>query len=222
MSLRTEQGVCQGLAGRIEYTLDHPSGAARGWALVLHPHSLHGGTRDNKVVTTVARACVQQGLMAIRPNFRGVGGSEGTFDAAVGETADMLACVRHVLETFPWAGASPWLLAGFSFGSAVAAQLHAELADHGLPLPARLMLIGCAVERFRYRELTVPADTVLVHGEHDEVVPLSEGTDFARAHQLPLLLVPDAGHFFHGKLLILRQIVDSALACFAAPVDPAA
>src|SRR5690606_38447608 len=107
-----------------------------------------GGTRDNKIVTTVARACVQHGLMAIRPNFRGVGASAGAFDHAAGETADMAALVEQVFQAWPQAVAGPWVLAGFSFGSAVAAQLHAELAERGLPLPARLMLIGCAVERF--------------------------------------------------------------------------
>jgi alpha/beta superfamily hydrolase len=109
------------------------------------------------------------------------------------------------------------VLAGFSFGSAVAAQLYAELADRDLPLPARLALIGCAVERFRYRPLEMPRRTLVIHGETDEVVPLSEGMDFARAHQLPLTIVPDAGHFFHGKLLILRQIIEDSLSGLACP-----
>ncbi|MBV2181918.1 MAG: alpha/beta hydrolase [Castellaniella sp.] len=212
MSLRTEQSAFQGMSGTVEYTVDHPDQSPVGWALVLHPHPLHGGTRDNKVVTTVARTCVQQGLLAIRPNFRGVGASQGVFDHAVGETADMVACVEHVFQAWPQASTGPWVLAGFSFGSAVAAQLYAELADRDLPLPARLMLIGCAVDRFRYRPLTMPAHTLMIHGEQDEVVPLAEGMDFARAHQLPVTVVPDAGHFFHGKLLVLRQIVESGLA----------
>lgn len=182
-----------------------------GWALVLHPHPLYGGTRDNKVVTTVSRACVQQGLLSIRPNFRGVGASEGTFDHAVGETADMVQCVQQVLQRWPQLAPLPWFLSGFSFGTAVAAQLQAELADQDFPAPARVMLIGCAVERFRYRPLTMPPGTIMVHGEVDEVVPLVEGMDFARAHQLPVTVIPDASHFFHGKLLILRQVVDNSL-----------
>lgn len=212
MSLRTEQWVCQGLAGTVECIVDHPDGDLVGWALVLHPHPLYGGTRDNKVVTTISRACVQQGLMCVRPNFRGVGASQGTFDRAVGETADMVRCVEQIRAAWPAAAAGPWVLAGFSFGSAVAAQLHAELADQGLPLPARLALIGCAVERFRYRPLAMPPRTLMIHGETDEVVPLPEGMDFARAHQLPMTVVPDASHFFHGKLLILRQIIEDSLA----------
>ncbi len=211
MSLRTEQGLCQGLVGDVQYTLDHPAEEPRGWALILHPHPLHGGTRDNKIVTTVGRACVQNSLLTIRPNFRGVGASAGEFDNGVGETADMLACVEHVLSSQTELADKPWVLAGFSFGSSVAAQLRAGLADRGLPLPARMMLIGSAVERFRHRAISVPADTVLVHGEVDDVVPLAECMEFAREHELPVTIVPDAGHFFHGKLLILRQLVQAWL-----------
>ncbi|CAM5192810.1 Serine hydrolase FSH domain-containing protein OS=Castellaniella defragrans OX=75697 GN=HNR28_000179 PE=4 SV=1 [Castellaniella defragrans] len=142
--------------------------------------------------------------------FPGVGASQGSFDHAVGETADMVRCVEQIRETWPKVAAGPWVLAGFSFGSAVAALLHAELADRNMPLPARLVLIGCAVERFRYRALAVPSETLLVHGETDDVVPLPEGMEFARAHQLPMTVVPDAGHFFHGKLLILREVIQGA------------
>lgn len=212
MSLRTEQWDCQGLAGVIECTVDLPDGEPLGWSLVLHPHPLYGGTRDNKVVTTIARTCVQHGLLCVRPNFRGVGRSAGSFDQAVGETADMVQCVAQVLQRWPALAARPWALAGFSFGSAVAALLRAELADRGTTLPARLALVGCAVERFRYRALAMPADTLLVHGEMDEVVPLAEAMQFARAWQLPVTVVPDASHFLHGKLLILRQIIDGWLA----------
>lgn len=211
MSVRSEPWVCQGEAGPIECLVDHPEGAPTGWALVLHPHPLYGGTRNNKVVTTVARVCQQHGLMVVRPNFRGVGASAGTFDRAVGETADMVRCVAQVLMTWPDLAAQPWVLAGFSFGSAVAAQLYAELATQGAGLPARLMLLGCAVERFRYRTVEVPADTLLIHGEHDTVVPLTEGMDFARAHDLAVTVVPDSSHFFDGKLLVLRAIVQRTL-----------
>lgn len=212
MSLRSRQSSCKGPAGNIGLAVDHPSGAPAGWALVLHPHPLHGGTRDNKVVTTVSRACTNQGFMALRPDFRGVGASEGEFDHAVGETADMLACVEHAFAAWPEAASGPWVLAGFSFGSAVAAQLYAELADRGMPLPARLILVGCAVQRFLHRPLSMPEDSIIIHGEHDEVVPLAEAMDFAREHALPVTVLPDAGHFFHGKLLQLRQVVHTAIA----------
>lgn len=211
MFLRTERIIFQGGAGAVDCVVDHPDGPPRGWALVLHPHPLYGGARENKIVTTVARACVQRGLVAVRPDFRGVGNSEGAFDQAVGETADMAALVEQFEQAYPEAAAGRWVLAGFSFGTAVAAQLYAQRAEQGVRVPERLILIGCAVERFRFREVAVPADTLLVHGESDEVVPLSEGMDFARTRDLAVTVVPDASHFFHGKLLILRQILETYL-----------
>lgn len=211
MLLHARNTTFQGAAGAVDCILDLPAAEPSGWALALHPHPLHGGTRDNKIVTTVARACVQQGLMALRPDFRGVGASAGSFDNAQGETTDMQLLVQQFIKAQPQMAGRPWVLAGFSFGTAVAAQLYAELADCGSPLPDRLILIGCAVQRFKFRPVKLPADTLLIHGEHDEVVPLHEAMDFARSHELPMIVVPDAGHFFHGKLLILREIIGSRL-----------
>lgn len=215
MQLRTEILTFRGEAGAIECALDRPVGPARGWALVLHPHPLHGGARDNKVVTTISRACVEQGMAALRPNFRGVGGSAGDFDHARGETADMLALVEQFEAEHSDIVAGPWLLAGFSFGTSVAAQLYSELAEQGRRTPDRLLLTGSAVERFRFRDVKVPEDTLLVHGEADEVVPLAEAMDFARAHDLPMVVMPDAGHFFHGRLLVLRRLVQQSLPALA-------
>lgn len=113
MSARTETLAYTGAAGRIDCAVDWPDGTPRGWALVLHPHPLQGGARENKVVTTIARACVQHGLVAVRPNFRGVGLSEGEFDKSVGETRDMLALVAQVREQHPELAQAPWVLAGF-------------------------------------------------------------------------------------------------------------
>lgn len=211
MFLRTEKIIFQGAAGAVDCVVDYPDGLPRGWALVLHPHPLYGGTRENKIVTTVARVCVEHGFMAVRPDFRGVGASAGEFDHAVGETADMAALVEQFEQSYPDAAAGAWVLAGFSFGTAVAAQLYAQRVEQGVQAPDRLILIGCAVERFRSREVSVPADTLMVHGESDEVVPLSECMDFARVRSLPVTVVPDASHFFHGKLLVLRQILQSYL-----------
>lgn len=215
MQVRTETLTFRGEAGDIECTLDRPVGEVRGWALVLHPHPLHGGSRDNKVVTTIARACVEHGMAALRPNFRGVGGSTGEFDRARGETADMLALVEQFQEQYPDLAAGQWVLAGFSFGTSVAAQLYSELAAQSLRTPDRLLLTGSAVERFRFRDVTIPEDTVLIHGEADEVVPLSEAMDFARGHGLPMIVMPDAGHFFHGRLLVLRRLVRESLCALA-------
>ncbi|MBP6458434.1 MAG: hydrolase [Pseudoxanthomonas sp.] len=212
MSARTETLAYTGAAGRIDCAVDWPDGTPRGWALVLHPHPLQGGARENKVVTTIARACVQHGLVAVRPNFRGVGLSEGEFDKSVGETRDMLALVTQVREQLPELAQAPWVLAGFSFGTAVAAQTYAALAEQGdAPLPSALMLMGPAVNRFQSHEVQVPGDTLMVHGEQDEVVPLSEAMDWARPRSIPVVVIPGASHFFHGKLLVLRELVQARL-----------
>lgn len=207
MQVRTEILTFRGEAGVIECAFDRPMGETRGWALVLHPHPLHGGTRDNKVVTTIARACVEHGLAALRPNFRGVGGSAGEFDRAQGETADMLELVGQFRAQYPDLAAGQWVTAGFSFGTAVAAQLFSELASSSQTTPNLLLLAGTAVDRFRFREVTVPENTVLIHGETDDVVPLTEAMGFARNHDLPMVVMPDAGHFFHGRLPGLKRLV---------------
>jgi len=220
MPARTEILAFNGDAGRIDCAIDWPEGPPRGWALVLHPHPLHEGTRDNKVVTTIARACVQEGYAALRPDFRGVRASAGTFDKAVGETADMIALVQQFLESHGELAQAPWVLAGFSFGTAVAAQLHGELADRGLSQPAALILTGAAVWRFKFRDVDLPADTLIVHGECDEVVPLSEVMDWAREPGVPVVVIPGATHFFHGKLLLLKDLVRTRL--LRVPSGPAA
>src|SRR3546814_8473273 len=123
------------------------------------------------------------GLVAVRPDFRGVGKSAGEFDAAVGETADMQALVEQFSQAWPQAAAGQWVLAGFSFGTAVAAQLYSVLLEQGRTTPQALILLGTAVERFRFRAVSVPEDTLLVHGELDEVVPMSEALEFARPRE---------------------------------------
>ncbi len=212
MASHIENRVFQGLAGDIDCLVESPGGAARGWALVLHPHPLHGGARENKVVTTIARACLDHGLVTVRPNFRGVGKSAGSFDSGVGETADMRALVSQFAQAWPDAAAGQWVLAGFSFGTAVGAQLYSLLREQGARTPDALILLGTAVARFRFREVAVPDDTLLVHGERDEVVPLAEVLDFARPGSLPVVVVPDASHFFHGKLVVLKRLVAQRLA----------
>ena len=200
--------ILPGSAGRIEARYQRQKTPGAPMALVLHPHSLQGGARDNKVVTTIARACLHHGLMAVRPDFRGVGASAGAFDKSIGETQDMLALVAQFRERYPDLAAQPWVLGGFSFGTSVAVGLHAGLAAAGdTRLPAALMLAGAAAQRFQPEDIAVPAHTLLVHGELDDVVPCAETLDWARARNLPLVVIPDASHFFHGKLLILRQLV---------------
>lgn len=201
MRLPTRREFVAGPAGRIECAVDVPQGAPRGVALVAHPHPLHGGSLDNKVAHTLARALVELGYVALRPNFRGVGASEGRYDEGRGEVADLAAVLAQARNEH---GDAPAVLAGFSFGAAMQAKLAQHLRDEGRP-PARMVLVGIAVNHFDAP--AVPADTLLIHGERDETVPLGAVLDWARRHDLPVIVVPGADHFFHRRLQTLRGIV---------------
>jgi len=212
MNAHTERLVITGPTGELACAVDTPAAGvpARGLALLCHPHPLHGGTLDNKVVQTLARAAVQCGWRAVRFNFRGVGGSGGAWDAGRGEVDDALAAIAH----FRAAG-EPLLLGGFSFGGFVASQAARRLAEAGTPA-AQLVLVGPAVVNFEVAP--VPAHTLVVHGEADDVVPLAAVLDWARPQALPVTVLPGAGHFFHGLLPTLRQIVVGTLQAQAAAV----
>jgi alpha/beta superfamily hydrolase len=194
--------LLNGPAGRLEAALINPAGARRGIALIAHPHSLHGGTMENKVVQTLAKAFAELGYLAGRINFRGVGGSEGVYDEGAGESEDMLALAAHLKSE---AGDLPILLAGFSFGGYVQTRVAGKLAIH------RLVLVAPAVSRFATG--TVPPDTLVIHGEADEVVPLAALLDWARPQNLPVTVLPGVGHFFHGQLPLLKKIVLDACRC---------
>ncbi|MDP4590403.1 MAG: alpha/beta hydrolase [Burkholderiaceae bacterium] len=211
MAAHTETVQFDGLAGKIDCAFDWPDEPAVGWALVLHPNPAQGGTRDNKVVTTMARACVQQKLVAVRPNFRGIGLSEGEFDHGQGEMLDMAALVEQFRVRYPELAAGQWVLGGFSFGTSIGLQLYAQWQTQSRPLPNLVILAGSAALRFRHFASAVPADALVIHGEQDDVVPLSEVLDWARPLDIPITVIPDAGHFFHGKLLILRQLLQTRL-----------
>ncbi len=191
-----ERLVVDGPAGALATDLNDPGEPRRGIALIAHPNPVQGGTKNNKVVTTLAKTFFGLGYVAIRPNFRGVGESRGSFDQGIGETEDILAVARYATSRF---GDLPLLLAGFSFGAFVQTRV-AQV------LPAeRLVLVGPAVNRFP--AATVPSDTLVIHGEVDDVVPLAAVLDWARPQQLPLVVVPGGEHFFHGRLHVLAQIV---------------
>lgn len=194
MRASTRRHLVAGPAGRIECAVDGPDGPARGVALIAHPHPLFGGTLDNKVVQTLARAFVELGYEAWRPNFRGVGQTEGTHDEGRGELEDLAAVAEHV-------GSGKLVLAGFSFGAALQAQLSERVRAE------RLVLVGVAVTRLSVPK--VAPDTLVIHGENDDTVPLAAVLDWARPQELPVVLVPGADHFFHRKLHILRIIVQS-------------
>ena len=211
MPAYTETTTFDGLAGVIDCALDWPDGTPTGWALILHPNPAQGGTRDNKVVTTIARACVQHGLLAIRPNFRGIGDSGGAFDHGKGELLDMAALVEQFRVRYSEIAALPWVLGGFSFGTSIAVQLYAKWDRLQKNLPNIVVLTGSAAMRFRHSDVKAPEDALVIHGEVDEVVPLAEVMDWARPLGMPIVVIPEAGHFFHGKLLILRQLVQTRL-----------
>jgi uncharacterized protein len=192
MRAATRRASVAGPAGRIDCAVDEPAGAARGVALIAHPHPLFGGTLDNKVVQTLARAFVELGYAAWRPNFRGVGASEGVHDEGRGEVEDLAAVLRHT-------GAPKAVLAGFSFGAAMQARLAAQVGAE------RVVLVGVAVTK--YQLPAVPKGTLAIHGEADETIPLAAMLDWARPQELPVLVVPGADHFFHHKLPALKIAV---------------
>ena len=187
-----------GPAGQLEVMLHLPDSEPVAIAVVAHPLPTMGGTMDNKVVTTLAKTFAELGFATLRFNFRGVGASEGVFDSGNGEVEDALAVVQHALDAF---GPLPLILAGFSFGAYVAARA----AQHIHPQPHKLVLIAPAVGRFAMPN--VPHNTLAVHGEQDEVIPLSDALDWARPQHLPIVVFPEAGHFFHGRLNQLKQLV---------------
>ena len=191
-----ERLLIDGPAGKIEIDINDPGSSRRGIALIAHPDPVQGGTKDNKVVTTLARTFFSLGYVAIRPNFRGVGASEGVHDGGRGETDDLLAVAGYAKRRF---GELPVLLAGFSFGGFVQTRVAQRAAA------LRLVLVGPAVNRFPAQ--AVPRNTLVIHGEYDEVVPLAAVLDWARPQNLPVVVVPGCGHFFHGQLGVLSQIV---------------
>ena len=196
MSGAGERVFIDGAAGRIETVLERPAGAPRGAALVAHPHPLYGGTLDNKVVQTLARTFVELGYVALRPNFRGVGASEGVHDEGRGETEDLLRVAAHAKENL---GDLPLVLAGFSFGAAVQTQVAQRTSPH------RVVLVGVAVGRFPSE--AVPSDSIVIHGERDETVALAKVLDWARPQELPVVVIPGADHFFHLRLSLIKNIV---------------
>ena len=184
----------------VEAVLENAEGVAKGLAVVAHPHPLYGGTMDNKVVQTLARAFVQSGWNCLRFNFRGVGASEGVYDEGQGETQDLLMLIEQC------APAGPLALAGFSFGAFVAAQALQALWPSSRV--HKTILVGTAVPKFPAPAL--PADAhnqaLVVHGEQDDTVALAGVMDWARPQQLPITVVPGGGHFFHGQLPLLKSL----------------
>lgn len=205
MNAHTQRFTIAGMAGLLECALDLPDADAfaspRGIALVGHPHPLFGGTMDNKVAQTLARTFVALGYATARMNFRGVGKSEGTHDEGRGETDDMALLLAHMQAKYP---GLPFVLGGFSFGTFVQAQLQERLAAQGTPAE-RLVLVGCAAGKWPVP--SVPADTIVIHGELDDTIPLTNVFEWAKSQEFPVIVVPGTSHFFHQKLHYIKNIV---------------
>lgn len=216
----------QGPVGLIEASLDLPdevrhapsSYRPRGIALVAHPHPLLGGTMDNKVAQTLARTFAQLGYVTLRPNFRGVGATEGVHDDGKGEAQDLLAVVAWMKDPFSWQGIKeleghawpqlvdelPLAMAGFSFGSYVSSYVVKQLTEKN-EAPERLIMVGSATSKWDVAP--VPKDTIVIHGEVDDVIPLTSVLDWARPQELTVQVIPGADHFFHRKLHCIRDLI---------------
>lgn len=229
MNIRTLKISIPGLVGNIEASLDlpdelrnDPEFQMRGLALVAHPHPLMGGTKDNKVAQTLARTFNQLGYASLRPNFRGVGETEGVHDDGKGELEDLLAVIQWMRQPQSWFEGSenirhhawihqvaqfPLTIAGFSFGSYVGSHLYRRLAAEGSPAE-RLVMVGSAAGKWELPE--VPKNTIVIHGENDETIPLPWVLDWARPQELIVQVVPGADHFFHRKLHCIRDAITGA------------
>ena len=205
MNSQTQYFLIDGAAGALDCALDLPDSerfpAPRGIALVAHPHPLFGGTMDNKVAQTLVRTFVSLGYATARMNFRGVGRSAGTHDEGHGETDDMALLLQHMRQRFP---DLPVVLGGFSFGTFVLARLQQQLIEQGTAAE-RLVLVGCAAGKWPVP--AVPANTILIHGELDDTIPLANVFEWARPQELPVIVIPGADHFFHRKLPYIKKLV---------------
>jgi alpha/beta superfamily hydrolase len=199
--------LIDGPAGSIETRVESPA-EPRGLALVCHPHPLFGGNSDNKVVHTLASTFVRLGYAALRPNFRGVGGSGGQHDNGVGETEDMLVVLDEARRIF---GELPVVLAGYSFGAYVQTRVAEALAESG-QAAQRLALVGTAVGAIdgiarQYATRPVAGDALIIHGAADSTVPLCNVLAWAEPLELPVIVIPGADHFFHRRLHLIRDII---------------
>jgi len=195
-----------GPSGELEALIETPhSPIANTVAIVCHPHPLHGGTMHNKVVTTLTRACQALGAVVVRFNFRGVGDSTGVYDNAIGEQDDLRAVIHWAKEHYP--NSRLWL-AGFSFGSYVATRVASDMAVD------QLITIAPPVNHFDFSTLSaITCPWLIVQGEADEVVPAEEVFAWAasRPENPQVIRLPNVGHFFHGKLIELRDDIIAAI-----------
>ncbi|WP_321959931.1 alpha/beta hydrolase [Paraburkholderia sp. J7] len=208
MNAQTQKFQIDGPVGKIECALDLPDAGTtpRGIALVAHPHPLFGGTMDNKVAQTLARTLVQLGYTTYRSNFRGVGETAGTHDNGIGEQDDLLELIAH-MRAQPGQADVPLVLAGFSFGTFVLSHVAKRYLDAGGAIE-RMVFVGTAASRWEVAP--VRDDTLVIHGELDDTVPILSVYEWARPQELPIVVIPGAEHFLHRKLHILKRIIVEA------------
>ncbi|HAP40475.1 MAG TPA: hypothetical protein DCQ94_12085 [Nitrospira sp.] len=196
-----------GPAGRIELIIDRPAAAPRGAAIIAHPHPLLGGNAEHKVPAMLARTLRNDGWMTLRPNFRGVGATEGEHDEGNGEADDLVAVAARLRDMH---ADLPLVLIGFSFGGYVQIAVSQKLVDSGAP-PMRLVLVGAGIGHVEgsrvYVPGNVPPDTLIIHGEKDERVPLCNVMRWAEPQGIPVVVVPGADHFFARRLPVLTRFV---------------
>lgn len=209
--VKEQEVFISGPAGQLEAVIHQGDEvgqyAARNFLVVIcHPHPVHGGTMDNKVVTTLMRTYRDLGIHVLRFNFRGVGKSEGSFDNAIGEVDDLLAVTAWVKQEVSPASL---LLAGFSFGSSIAAQV-----SYRVDGVQHLTLVAPPVERYIYdRDREFPCALAVIQGDRDERVIADGVYQWVENLQSPveLLRYPEAGHFFHGYLTHLKTDLTQVL-----------
>lgn len=216
MNSATQRFCIPGAAGQLEVALDQPAenSCITGLSVVAHPHPLFGGTLDNKVAQTIARAFVSQGSVCLRPNFRGVGKSEGVHDHGHGEVEDLWAAWQWLLAQYPQVAGHRWL-GGFSFGGVMATHVAHHWPHHpvglGQPGLERVILVGLGISEDRREAALLTPQARLIHGEYDEVVSLGAVTNWAAPQRHPVLVMPHAGHFFHGQLPLLKECITRCL-----------
>jgi len=213
--------------GLSELSIDFPEELLRdytfevqGLALIGHPHPLLGGSMDNKVAQTLAKTMTMLGYVSVRPNFRGVGQSEGTFDDGIGEIDDLEQILVWMQKPSSWlellgeqenawyqeVHSMPFVLAGFSFGSYVNSNLAQRLINQGKS-PYRLVLVGSAAGKWDMPN--IPHNTIVIHGELDETIPLKAVFEWLVSQETVVHVIPGADHFFHRKLHLIRDTVIS-------------
>lgn len=191
-----------GNAGRLETMYLPAHGVEHGVAVVNHPNPTQGGTFTNKVIQTAAKALTQMGFHCYLPNLRGTGNSDGEHDFGRGETDDVITVIDYARAQHPQA--AQLAIAGFSFGGFVSTFAAQQRT------PDLLLLIGAAVAHYPTPAPHVPdvSKTLFIHGADDEVIELAKPLQWCGEQNLPVVVLPNSSHFFHGQLIVLRDTIN--------------